>query len=314
MQEDVQIWLVVGSAFIAVAMITALAGGAIIKRHRLRERLVGGSLADGDAGGGVFGGKFSEWASKLTWADDRFLGLDDAGLRSKARLDLIRAGYFAPDAAKSYALVRAFLVLLLPSLGYIGLALFFNNMTSSTKLLIVIVFMLIGYAGPDFFVKRRQKKLADEYRIVFPDFLDLLVVCIDAGASVNAALERVGRDIAYQSRALATNVELMVSEMRSGRSLVEALDSFTRRVGLEEAGSLSTLVKQSVELGTDVSDALRVYGDEMRDKRLQRAEAKAHALPVKMTVPLGIFIFPVIMIVVLTPVILKILAAFGAMH
>jgi tight adherence protein C len=314
MQDEVQIWLVIGSAFIAVTMITALAGNAMVKRQRLLERLAGGSLADGEAGGGGLGGKFSEWAAKLSWADDRFLGLDDAGLRSKARLDLIRAGYFSPDAAKNFVLVRTILVLLLPSVSYVVAALFFSNMTSAGRFILVIVFMLIGYVGPDAYVKRRQKVLVDEYRLVFPDFLDLLVVCMDAGASVNAALERVGRDIAYQSRALATNVELMVSEMRSGRSLVEALDSFTRRVGLEEAGSLSTLVKQSVELGTDISDALRVYGDEMRDKRLQRAEAKAHALPVKMTVPLGIFIFPVIMIVVLTPVVIKILAAFRAMH
>jgi tight adherence protein C len=313
MQEDVQIWLVIGSAFIAVTMITALAGGAVIKRHRLRERLVGGSLADDDAGPSR-GGRFGEWARKLSWADDRFLGLDDAGLRSKARLDMIRAGYFSPDAAKHFVLARTILVLLLPSLVFVVASLFFQNMTSSGKFILVIIFMLIGYVGPDFYVKRQQKLRVEEYRTVFPDFLDLLVVCMDAGASVNAALERVGRDIAYQSRALAINVELMVSEMRSGRSLVEALDSFSRRVGLEEAGSLSTLVKQSVELGTDVSDALRVYGDEMRDKRLQRAEAKAHALPVKMTIPLGIFIFPVIMIVVLTPVVIKILAAFRAMH
>jgi tight adherence protein C len=311
MQEDVQIWLMFGSAFVAVAMITALAGTTLIKRYRLRERLAGGSLADGD--GGSSRGKLSDWASKLSWANDRFLGLDDAGLRSKARMDMIRAGYFAPEAAKNFVLVRATLVLLLPSLSFVVTTLFFNNLTSANKFLIAIVVMLIGYLGPVVFVRRRQESLINEYRIVFPDFLDLLVVCMDAGASVNAALERVSHDIAYQSVALGTNVELMVSEMRSGRSLVEALESFTRRVGLEEASSLATLVKQSVELGTDVSDALRVYGDEMRDKRLQRAEAKANALPVKMTLPLGMFIFPVILIVVMTPVMIRIMTAFHVM-
>jgi hypothetical protein len=114
MLDDLQIWLVIGSAFIAVSMITALAGNAMIRRHRLRERLVGGSFADA---GASRSGKFSEWANKLSWADDRFLGLDDAGLRSKARLELIRAGYFSPDAAKNFVLVRTILVLLLPTLG-----------------------------------------------------------------------------------------------------------------------------------------------------------------------------------------------------
>jgi tight adherence protein C len=313
MLDDVQIWLMIGSAFIAVAMITALAGSAVVRRHRLRERLVGSSLADAGAGASR-SGKFSEWATKLSWADDRFLGLDDAGLRSKARLELIRAGYFSPDAAKNFVLARTILLILLPSVGYVITLLFFDNITSATKLVVVIGFMLLGYAGPDAYVKRRQRLLVDQYRIVFPDFLDLMVVCMDAGASVNAALERVSHDIAYQSRALAINLELMVSEMRSGRSLVEALDSFTRRVGLDEATSLSTLVKQSVELGTDVSDALRVYGDEMRDKRLQGAEAKANALPTKMSLPLAGFIFPVIMIVIMTPVALKIITAFRPMH
>jgi len=305
MLDDMQIWLVIGSAFIAVAMITALAGDAMMRRHRLRERLVGNSLADADAGASR-SGKLSEWATKLSWADDRILGLDDAGLRSKARLELIRAGYFSPDAAKNFVLVRTILVVLLPSVGYIVTLLFFDHIPSATKLAIVIGFMLLGYVGPDAYVKRRQRLLVDQYRIVFPDFLDLMVVCMDAGASVNAALERVSHDIAYQSRALAINLELMVSEMRSGRSLVEALDSFTRRVGLDEATSLSMLVKQSVELGTDVSDALRIYGDEMRDKRLQAAEAKANALPTKMSIPLAAFIFPVIMIVIMTPLALKI--------
>lgn len=311
MLDDVQIWLVTGGAFIAVSMITALAGSAMIRRHRLRERLVGGSFADA---GASRGGKFSEWANKLSWADDRFLGLDDAGLRSKARLELIRAGYFSPDAAKNFVLVRTILVLLLPSVGYLMTLLLFDHIPTATKLVVVIGFMLLGYVGPDAYIKRRQRLLVDQYRVVFPDFLDLMVVCMDAGASINAALERVSHDIAYQSRALAINLELMVSEMRSGRSLVEALNSFTRRVGLDEATSLCTLVKQSVELGTDVSDALRVYGDEMRDKRLQAAEAKANALPTKMSIPLAAFIFPVIMIVILTPVILKLMAGFHSMH
>ena len=200
MLDDVQIWLVIGSAFIAVSMITALAGSAVIRRHRLRERLVGSSLADADAGT-PRSGKFSEWATKLSWADDRFLGLDDAGLRSKARMELIRAGYFSPDAAKNFVLVRTILVLLLPSVGYITTILFFDNIPSTTKLVIVIGFMLLGYVGPDAYIKRQQRLLVDQYRIVFPDFLDLMVVCMDAGASINAALERVSHDIAFQSRA-----------------------------------------------------------------------------------------------------------------
>jgi tight adherence protein C len=92
---------------------------------------------------------------------------------------------------------------------------------------------------------------------------------------------------------------------------VDALNSFTSRVSIDEAASFSALIKQSVELGSDVSEAMRVYSDEMREKRLSRAEEKAHALPVKMVLPLGLFIFPVILITILTPALIKISTALG---
>jgi tight adherence protein C len=313
MHDDVQIWLMLGSAFLAAAMLVALAGNAFLKRQRLRARLADNTLADGDAGM-IGGGVFREWRSKLSSVEDRFVGFDDAGLRSKARMEIVRAGFFSPDAAKAFIIIRAALAILLPIAGAVLIAPLIGNMTAGKQFLIALFMAFLGYFGPDSYIKRRQRLLVEEYRNVFPDFLDLLVVCMDAGSSMNAALERVGRDIAFQSKALATNVQLLVSEMRSGRSLVDALDSFTIRLGLDEATSLSTLIKQSFELGSDIGDALRVYSDEMREKRLSRAEEKANALPVKMVVPLGLFIFPVILITVLTPVIIKIFAALAVLR
>ena len=99
-------------------------------------------------------------------------------------------------------------------------------------------------------------------------------------------------------------------ELRAGRSLSEALERFAGNVGIEEAQSFSTLIQQSQELGSSLVDALRVYSDEMRDKRLARAEEKAHALPAKLVIPLGLFIFPIMLVVCLTPVIIRINEAF----
>ncbi|WP_298426078.1 type II secretion system F family protein [Rhodoblastus sp.] len=308
MRDDLQIWVMFGSMFIAVVSLTVLAGSAIVRRQKLRARLADNSFGDESLRSG---GSLRQWWSKVSSVEDKLVGFDDEGQRSKARMELIRAGFFSPDSAKTFIVIRAGLTLLLPAAGVLVIAPFFHNITTAGQYILALFMLFLGYTGPDAYLKRRQRMLMEEYRNVFPDVLDLLVVCMDAGSSINAALERVGRDIALQSKALGINVQLLVSEMRSGRSLVDALNSFTSRVSIDEAASFSALIKQSVELGSDVSEAMRVYSDEMREKRLSRAEEKAHALPVKMVLPLGLFIFPVILITILTPALIKISTALG---
>src|SRR5438046_3527886 len=105
------------------------------------------------------------------------------------------------------------------------------------------------------------------------------------------------------------NIISLGSEMRAGRTLSDALESFAERLGLDEARSFVSMLRQSIELGTDVGTALRVYSDEMRDRRLMRAEERANQLPVKMVLPLGLFIFPVILATVMIPVILRLMSA-----
>ncbi len=310
MQDDLSLWLMFGGAFVAVAMVVALAGGALLKHRRVRAKFASNALS-GPESAAPEGGMLRGWAAKLTSVDDRLLGFDNAGLRSKARLELIRAGFFDPDAAKYFTLIRAGLTVAAPLFGYMVVMPFLPSWDPNRQMAMLVFMLGAGYFGPDFYMRRRQSNMLAEYRNAFPDMLDLMVVCMDAGSSVNAAFDRVGRDMEFQSQSLAINIQLLVSEMRSGRSLVDALGSFTKRVGLEEAGALSTLIKQSVELGTDIGDALRTFSDEMRDKRLMRAETKAHALPAKMVLPLGLFIFPVIMIAIMTPAVISMAAAFG---
>jgi tight adherence protein C len=173
--------------------------------------------------------------------------------------------------------------------------------------------MAFGYYGPEAYIKRRQRVLQGVYRGIFPDILDMMVVCVDAGLSLNAALERVGSEGSASSRELGMNFALMGAEMRAGRGTMEALQNFADRIGIDEAKSLALLIQQSLELGTDVSQALRTFSDEMRDKRASRAEEKAAALPAKLVIPMGAFIFPVILVVILTPILLKLARSFGAM-
>src|SRR4029079_7060307 len=139
----------------------------------------------------------------------------------------------------------------------------------------------------------------------FPDFMDLLVVCADAGLSMEGALERVGRELSDSYPSLTANIHMTNLEIRAGRSMTDALEHFGDRLGLEEARSFSTLIQQSSALGSSITDALRVYSEDMRHKRLSRAEEKAYALPAKLSVPMMVCIFPVIFVVILLPVIVR---------
>jgi tight adherence protein C len=161
---------------------------------------------------------------------------------------------------------------------------------------------LAGYFAPNVFLSRVIAVRQVEHRSGFPDFMDLLVVCADAGLSMEAALDRVGRELADSYPSLSANVHMATLEMRAGRTLSETLDHLADRLGLEEARSFATLLQQSEKLGSSLTEALRVYSDDMRHKRLSRAEEKAYSLPAKLSVPLTLCVFPVVIIVILLPV------------
>jgi tight adherence protein C len=136
----------------------------------------------------------------------------------------------------------------------------------------------------------------------------MLVVCIDAGLSLDAAFGRIGPEVSKQSHAMGMNLAILGNETRAGRSMADALEGFADRLNLDEARAFVIMLRQSLELGTDIGDALRVFSDEMRGKRLLRAEATANKLPVKMVLPLGACIFPVILMVIMVPVIIRLMS------
>jgi tight adherence protein C len=298
-------WILIGSVFLAVGGMTALIGLHFEKRGRLRARL--SDTFEQPADGAQQATLVKKVVDRL---DDGLLGLEDPKRRSKLRTDLIRAGFFSREAPKYFVIAQSLSVICLPLVGYELIRTFRPGVSASTETLYLAVLMALGYYGPLAYVHSKRAKLRSAYRVAFPDLLDLVIVCVDAGLSLNAALAKVTAEFKEQSRELAINLEILLSEIRSGRSLGDGLNSLSDRLDLEEARSFSTLIKQSIELGSDVGDAMRVYADEMRGKRLLRAEEVANALPVKMLLPLGLFIFPVIMMVVLTPALIQVFGAF----
>jgi tight adherence protein C len=169
----------------------------------------------------------------------------------------------------------------------------------------VLVGAIAGYIGPSIYIDKRISTRKDEHRRGFPDFMDLLVVCADSGLSMEAALERVGRELGESYPSLCANIHMTNLEVRAGRNLKEALERFGERLALEEARAFATLINQSIDLGSSITDALRVYSDDMRHKRLSRAEEKAYALPAKLSLPMMVCIFPVLFVVILLPVYVK---------
>jgi tight adherence protein C len=171
--------------------------------------------------------------------------------------------------------------------------------------LLIVAGGIAGYLSPGFYLGQRIKNRKAEHRAGFPDFMDLLVVCADAGLSMEASLDRVGTELGVSYPSLAGNIHLTNLEIRAGRTISEALEHFGDRLGIEEARSFATLIQQSAELGSSITDALRVYSDDMRHKRLSRAEEKAYSLPAKLALPMMVCIFPVLFVVILLPVFVR---------
>jgi tight adherence protein C len=245
-------------------------------------------------------------ASKLlSSVAGHFVPVSNASV-SAIRRDLQRAGFFQHSAIAWYYFVRVALAALLPAGVLLADQFFAFDVSASRFMTILLGAAIAGLVGPGMFLSRRIKALEQQCRDGFPDFMDLMVVCAEAGISIDQAIGRVGRELAPAYPYLGVCLHLATLELRAGRPLTDAFNKLAERMGIEEAHNLGSLLQQSEELGTSLSDALRVYSEEMRDKRMSRAEEKAHALPAKMAVPLTMFVFPVILVVILLPVYVRV--------
>jgi tight adherence protein C len=240
----------------------------------------------------------------IDYTTRHYATLDDRNMKH-LRSRLVQAGIFDSRAVGFFFLARAVMAVALGATVVILMPIFAPNAQGSFWPLLGGA-GLLGYLAPSFAVDCMIKVKRQEYRAGFPDFMDLLVVCADAGLAMEGALERVGRELAASYPSLAANIHMTNLEIRAGRTLTEALEHFGDRLGLEEVRSFATLIQQSSELGSSITDALRVYSDDMRHKRLSIAEEKAYALPAKLTMPLMLCVFPTLFVVILLPVFVRI--------
>lgn len=291
---------------ISLALCFVAIRGAFKENARMERRLAGGARLDDDADIGI--GAKAKAKRNLMSQLGAHLTLPDAKEITRLRFMLAQAGYFDRQTVKTFLAARVVLlfgpvivclVLWGPLAAKIGV-----------KPAMVVCFGLtaLGLLAPERFLKWKANKRTDQCRKGFPDMMDLMTACVEAGLGMDAALVRVGHELGGRYPALKENLDIMNLELRAGRERNEAMINFANRINLDEAKALAVMLKQAEEMGSSVGQALRTFSDDMRHKRMMKAEEKAAALSAKLTVPLIVFIFPTIMVMLMLPAGLRIMA------
>jgi tight adherence protein C len=214
---------------------------------------------------------------------------------------LIVAGYRKANAPIVFYGSKILLAVALPAAVFFLLMFLGIPVRKMAMLMLLLSLALVGFYGPDLWVRlaiaRRQEKITDG----FPDALDMMVVCVEAGMGLDQAIKRIADEMKLTHRIISEEFGQMNMELRAGRSRQDAMRNLGARTDVEDVKSLVTLLLQTDKFGTSVANALRVHSDSMRTKRRQRAEEMAAKLPVKMLFPLVMFIFPSLFVVLLGP-------------
>ena len=234
------------------------------------------------------------------------LNLDKALSDDSTRQMLNHAGLRSPRHLATFLAARVGLPLVTASMAAAYLFLL-NDMGYSTQMRAMMCFFAagIGFYLPNILVKNMVTKRQQSITRAWPDALDLTLICVESGMSIEASFRRVSEEIGKQSIELAEELVMTVAELSYLQNRREAYDNFYKRTGLEAVKDVTLTLVQAERYGTPLSQALKVLAQENRDKRMNAAEKKAHALPPKMTVPMILFFLPVLFCVILTPAYIK---------
>src|SRR5438045_243012 len=279
----VSIFVFLSAAVLAFGMMAVIQVRIAVKRRAAGINSIEDKSATDDS-------RSLRYASKvatqrlLEYTSKHYSG-ENAGDVKELRRRLIQAGYLDARAPALFFLARTVAAVVLAILGFLAAPYVLRD-DSAMFWPMVLIGGILGYFAPNLYLSRIISVRTTEHRTGFPDFMDLLVVCADAGLSMESALDRVGRELAESYPSLSANIHMGTLEIRAGRTMTDALEHLADRLGLEEAGSFAHLLQQSAELGSSITDALRVSSDDMRHKRLSRAEEKDYRLPSRLAVPM----------------------------
>ncbi len=295
--------------FMLVVLSVMFISNALANRAVVRGRLdeVKGNGTASQAGASLRRDNLAQGWQRLADRVER-AGISLVDTRGESlRVKLIAAGYSAPVAPKIFTLMRLVLLFLLPALygvvTYAG-----ETPPSPVKFyLIGAALAIFGLYVPNLWISAKADRRREEIINGFPDCLDLMLVCVEAGLGMEAAFERVGREMVLSHPLVSQLLSMVTLELRAGATREEALRNMSDRAQVDEIRSFTTLLIQSDKLGSSIGDTLRVYAAEMRERRRMRAEEKAHRLPVLLSIPLVACMLPVMIGVLMLPAIIRVM-------
>lgn len=228
---------------------------------------------------------------------------------SQLQLLFLRAGYRNRNTSSIYFGLKGLLTILFPLAFFSSYLLAIKSrhlISPLSQSCILLMLALLGYYLPYLWVRLKIAARKEKIFAGFPDVLDLLVVCVEAGVGINAAIQRVSEELKFSHKEISEELQILNLELRAGKPRPDALKGFSRRIDLEEINALVNLLIQTDRFGTSIAKALRVYSDTMRTRRYQRAQEQAAKLPVKLLFPLIFFIFPALFVVILGPALIQV--------
>lgn len=301
--------LMVGIVLIAVALPTMLKRKAnpFDKLKAMRGATAEPKRAEQDLRSKTKEDKLAKFAT--------FLEPQDAETMSASRLRMLRAGYKAKNAVRMFHFAQFALGIGFLVIGVIYTIIASRNQELSTqfKILATVIPGAAGYYLPQYWVTRRLEERKKQIVQGFPDALDMMLVCVEAGQSLDQSINRVAKESRAGYPALADEFEMVSHEVKAGKERVQVLKDMSERVGITDVSSFVTTLVQSATYGTSIAEALRVYSAEMRDKRVMRAEEKANTLPTKLTLGTMMFTVPPLMIILIGPSVHGIAKTLGGM-
>jgi len=297
-------------ALLALVFVLAMAAAGMgistvnrryLVREELRELSGAGEMIQR---AGLSEKKDTAWARLADQIEKSGLNLGDTQ-GDKLREKLLAAGFTSPEAPRIFTLLKFALVFVLPGLFFLFLSVSGWEMSSFKTFMYGALMALAGLYVPNLFVTAKADRRREEIINGFPDCLDLLLVCVEAGLGLESALDRVGREMLSSHPLVSRLLSQATLQMRAGAAREDALRRMGTSSGVDEIKSFATLLIQSDRLGTSVATTLRVYSAEMREKRRMRAEEKAHRLPVLISIPLVVCMLPTMIGVLMLPAVVR---------
>ncbi len=295
-------------AFLALVFIVVVAGclgvASMVRPDAARQRLAGLAVRDPTRSPGKE--RLLKWVATATRPISRLSMPEEGFEKSSVKLRFVHAGIRGTTAAAAFFGVKTALTLGLPLLGFVLLTLVGSSLKGNSLLLAMLALASAGYYGPNMvlghMVKTRQREIFES----FPDALDLMTVCVEAGLGTEAAMMRVADDLQFKSPALADEMRVVNLELRAGADRERALQNLAIRTGVEEVDGFVTMISQAERFGTSIAASLRTHSQMLRTRRRQRAEEAAAKIGLKLLFPLIFCIFPSLMVVLMGPAMIQI--------